>query len=332
MSTIMGQHDDYLKPRNCHRHVSTARSNPDAPFGLYRGWWITGVCFIMAFYAWGTVFYGNGYYIRHLNAAKGWPVASLSAAVSISWFSGILATLVIGRVIDRVGTRWVAVSGAFLIGGSIALIGQIEALWQLWLLYCLIGIGYPCLATITVSSSILPWFKRRLGIALGLALTGASIGGAFLIPFMVLMAEKYGFSATVAAVGLSNIILVVPLAILILRRPDGTAGGVTTSAATDSAQAALGIRDYLGLPRFWRITAACSLALAAQVGFLTHQIPALQGLPRVDQCRLRRQHHRRQRHPRPLRAGCLDRAIAALVARRRLLLAAGCRADPDRLE
>ena len=69
-----------------------------------------------------------------------------------------------------------------------------------------------------------------------------------------------------------------PLALVFIRRPrDEAETAVEKSAlpAGGPSAPALGIGDFLALPRFWKITIASALALGAQVGFLTHQIPAL---------------------------------------------------------
>ena len=43
---------------------------PAAPPGrLYRGWLVTGACFVMAYFAWGVVFYGHGFYIVAASSA-----------------------------------------------------------------------------------------------------------------------------------------------------------------------------------------------------------------------------------------------------------------------
>ncbi len=251
----------------------TAALSPSSPLGLYRGWWITGVCFIMAFFAWGTVFYGHGFYIQHLTESKGWPTATLSLGVGLGYLAGIPATIVIGRLIDRFGSRWIAVAGAVGIAAGITAIGQVREIWQLIPVYLLLGAAYPAMATATISGSLLPWFNRRLGLALSLALTGASIGGASLVPALVFASQSIGFAAAMAATGGLIALIVIPL-VLIFFRPR-TVSAATVAPAPDRPSA-MGTRAYLLSPQFWRITLAASLGLGAQVGFLTHQIPALE--------------------------------------------------------
>jgi len=244
---------------------------------LYRGWLVTGACFVMAYFAWGVVFYGHGFYIAQLGDRHGWSTSLVSTAVSVFYIVGVVAAIVVGRVIDRFGSRWVACYGALATGLSVAALGQLNAPWQLFAAYVVMGSAYPALATAAISGTLVPWFERRLGLALGLALTGASVGGATVVPAMVALSATVGFTMTVTGIGLLVAVTVVPLALLFIRRPQDaleTAAEKSAGAAGELATP-MGIIDYLRLPRFWKITLASSLALGAQVGFLTHQIPAL---------------------------------------------------------
>ncbi len=256
----------------------TTPRNASGLLGLYHGWWIAAVGFCMAFFAWGAIFYGNGFFIRALTEARGWSNASVSTIVGSAYLFGVPATMAAGRWIDRHGSRWVAVFGASGIGLGVMAIGYVTAPWQLALAYLLIGCAYPCLATITISGSLLPWFQQRLGLALGLALTGASIGGALLVPAMVLASERYGFRETLTATGLGMIALLVPLILLAIRKPaegEVPPAELQSSSASSSGDQAMSAREILRQGRFWRLIVACSAALGAQVGFLTHQIPIL---------------------------------------------------------
>ncbi len=246
---------------------------------LYHGWIVAAVCFVIAFFAWGAIFYGHGFFIAALAERHGWPTTLLSSAVASFWLVGIPATMLIGRIIDRHGARWVAVYGALAAGGGITAIGLVDEPWQLFLVYPLLGSAYPALATATISGALVPWFDRRLGLALGLALTGASIGGAVVVPVMVTLSEGRGLTSTLAGIGLVIVVVIVPLALGLLRRPDSAAETSSergVGAGSEMAPHQLGIGDFLRAAGFWRISLASALALGAQVGFLTHQIPALE--------------------------------------------------------
>jgi len=240
---------------------------------------MTAACFVMAFFAWGVGFYGHGFFIAALRAERGWSTGALSGAVASFWFVGVPAALVVGRLLDRHGPRWIVLYGALAMGGGAILVGRATEIWQIFVLFMFMGSAYPALATAAISASLVPWFERRLGLALGLALTGASAGGMLLPPLLVHLSAVLGFDRALAWVGVAIIALVVPLALFVLRRPrhdDETAGEREQPALEVGETAGKGMRDFLAAPAFWRIASASTLSLAAQVGFLMHQLPALE--------------------------------------------------------
>ena len=89
----------------------------------------------------------------------------------------MLSTLIVGRLVDRVAPSSALLWGALAIGGGLPLIGHIDALWQLYAIYGLLGLGYPALGTAGVSV-MSQWFRHRYGLGLAIALSGASLGGS----------------------------------------------------------------------------------------------------------------------------------------------------------
>lgn len=263
----------------------TFAPQPDdgAARGIYRGWWVAAGGFVMAFYAWGVGFYGHGFYMAVLGASTGWPASLLSSVVAGFWLANVAASLAMGRIADRFGARPTVVYGALaMAAGCFALAafeaGFFGARWQLFAIFALMGSAYPGLAAMAVSAALVPWFRRRLGLALGIALTGASAGGAVMPPLMTWLSARYGFDAAMTGIGAALILSVLPVALIVVRPPEGReaareSGAAPAPAARDRPSPARFLADL----RFWVIASACSLSLGAQVGFLMHQIPLLQG-------------------------------------------------------
>ncbi len=259
------------------------QSEDGAALGIYRGWWVAAGGFVMAFYAWGVGFYGHGFYMVVLGRSTGWPVSVLSSVVAGFWLANVGASLVLGRITDRFGARPAVIYGALaMAAGCLALAafqaGLLEARWQLFAIFALMGSAYPGLAAMAVSAALVPWFRRRLGLALGIALTGASAGGAVMPPLMAWLSARYGFGPAMTGIGAALVLSVLPVALFAIRSPGGGEAARELGAAP-----AAGVRNkppparFLRDVRFWLVTAACSLSLGAQVGFLMHQIPLLQG-------------------------------------------------------
>jgi MFS family permease len=256
----------------------TANDAVDAPAfaggRLTPGWQALVICFLMATFAWGVVFYGHSVYLNGLQQYRGWSSSLISTAILVFWLCTIPATLVVGQIVDRYGPVPIVVGGALCIGLGAGLLGQVTAPWQLFIVYAAMGFGYPALGTAGISAALAPWFDRRFGFALGLALTGASLGGAVLPPMMVAIMVRAGFGTAMAVVGAITLGILLPAAAMMVRanrRADRT--GDRAAPASTSVRPS----DVLRRPLFWRIAIGGALGLGAQVGFLAHQIPVLVG-------------------------------------------------------
>lgn len=234
------------------------------------GWVVTGCCFLMAIFGWGTVFYGHGLYLSALKAEHGWSTAEISGAITFFWIVGTPMTLTVGALIDRFGPRLVTATGSTFVGASVMGLGQVSELWHVYLCFAVMAVGYPAVGALGISATLSGWFQRRLGIAMSFALTGASVGAMVVVPLMARMTAADGFAHAATVMGGMTIAIVLPLTLVFMRRPTGApsaAGGVTALAHIGSTA-----RNRL----FWVITAASCISLMAQVGFLAHQIPILE--------------------------------------------------------
>ena len=237
---------------------------------------VTAIAFCSATVAWGITFYGHSVYMAALHARHLWPTSWISGAITLGWLVGIGATMAYARMIERGQAPWVIAIGTVATGAFVAMLGFLTAPWQLYLAFPLMGCGYPALAAPAISAVLAYWFKRRYGLALALALSGASIGGALLPPLMVWFAARYGFPAMAAGLAILALATMLPLAAALSRLGPGPRWLASTSGRRTGGTA-WNRRRLLRTPAFWRITVACALALFAQVGFLAHQVPALAG-------------------------------------------------------
>jgi MFS family permease len=229
---------------------------------------VTLACFLMATFAWGTVFYGHSVYMDALTRDRGWSTALVSTAILTFWLASLPGTMTVGFLIDRRGPVPVVIIGALCIGFGLIALGQVTEPWQLFGVYIVLGFGYPAMAAAAISPTLAPWFDRGFGAALGVALSGASVGGALVPILLVHSSGRNGFEATMLMAGGTVLLVLVVVAVVLARlgRPEEPATGKPAAAPVKTRQR---LRD----PLFWRIAVAAALGLGGQVGLLAHQIP-----------------------------------------------------------
>ena len=140
-------------------------------------------------------------------------------ASALAWLGGGIGGIVMGRVADRIGTRWTVLFGALMIGVGLAL-STLGPPWPLWIGHGLfigvIGIGgINAPMYIYVSR----WFDRRRGSALALISSGSYLAGALWPPVFERAIAAFGWRQTMVWYAAAEIVVIVPLAAIYFRHP-----------------------------------------------------------------------------------------------------------------
>jgi MFS family permease len=135
-----------------------------------------------------------------------------------------------GRLADRFGIVIPAIIGALLTVASFLGAAYAPSIWMLVAAHVMIGIG--CSGTFgPIIADMSHWFRKRRGIAIGIASCGNYAAGAIWPPIVQHFITTDGWRATHTGIAVFCLVTMVPLALL-LRRPSpvekivpGTMGG-----------------------------------------------------------------------------------------------------------
>ncbi len=217
----------------------------------------------------------------------GWPRGVAAGAFSFGFLVSAVLSPFVGRLMDRHGPRLVIESGVVLLAGGLLLAPYVGAPWHLYItLGALVGCGAN-LMSFTAQSLYLPnWFRRRRGLALSLAFAGVGAGAIVILPWQQSIITADGWRASCTAMGLTVVLVLLPLNLLVRRRPEDLGleadGGRTVSkkgerlrtiAVVDADWAA---RDWtlaaaVRTARFWWIALAFFSVLFAWYAVQIHQ-------------------------------------------------------------
>ena len=151
----------------------------------YAGWRIVAVCFLVATFGWGLGFYGQSVYLAELHRVHGWPSSWISTATTAFYLMGALLVAFINDAMRRVGPRNCLLIGVCCMAAAAALLGQIHAPWQLYAVNLLLAFGWAGTSLGAITNTLGMWFDQRRGMAISLALNGASCGGIVGVPLLV---------------------------------------------------------------------------------------------------------------------------------------------------
>ena len=253
---------------------------PASVRGFY-GWRIVHASILIACVSWSFAVYGPSVYLSALSETHGWPMGEISIALTVGLLCNALVTGFVGAFVGRHGARVLVAVGAVLLASGIAMLGQITAKWQAFVAFPLLGLGWSCLGTIAISASVAPWFERHQGKAISTALLGASLGGMVGVPVTLSLVTTLGLQLATLVIGALVITIIVPTAVLVLRRrpadlglePDGLPR--QTQQVSAAANREWSRKEAMQTYALRSVVVACGLSLMLQVGFLSQQVKFL---------------------------------------------------------
>jgi sugar phosphate permease len=246
---------------------------------------------------------------------------------------------------DRRGPLLVVEIGVVLTAFGLGLAAVAREPWQLYAtLGILVATGANFLGYGVQSQLIPHWFVRRRGLAIGIAFSGVGIASTALLPWMQLLIARDGWRYACVALALITAVVLIPLNLLLRKRPqdiglnpDGDAAPAAVRAGpaanvVDAAWAATHwtLARAVRTARFWWIVIGYFGLLYAWYAVQVHQTKYLTEIgvspvrsrmgarPRQPRGRSRLDHLRPRVGPHRPRMGLGDR----LPRLRRLLRAA----------
>jgi MFS family permease len=273
-------------------------TNPPGPGKLgelRRGWRpLVAACVGIAFGLSPHSAYTIGIIASAMHADLDWPRGEILAATLVGTVMVILLGTFVGRLIDRIGARPVALASTGGVGLGLLLLStagsSLPGFYALWGLLTVLGLGT---LPMTYAKIVTQWFDSARGLALGLALASTGLAGAFYPFWLGYLMEgaqwRHGF------IGLAGLPLLIslPVQLLWLREPAVTGAAATGAAATAAAATAAAEASGLTLGeavrryRFWAAAVAAMLLNFASGGLLPNFFPLLTegGLSAADATR-----------------------------------------------
>jgi MFS family permease len=182
------------------------------------GWRVVFACFVSAVFAWGFGFYAHGIYLVELQKAHGWSTGLISSVITGHYVLGALLLPRIADAIGRFGPRTVFLCGLGMTGGSLLLLPSITAPWQLVVLYALMAPGWNATSLAPIAATVGQWFDRKRGLALNLALSGATVAGLVVAPSLLAAIPRLGFAEAERLLVTIGLVLAVGAVALFVRR------------------------------------------------------------------------------------------------------------------
>ena len=190
--------------------------------------------------------------------------ASLPYTLTMIGFG--LGGILMGKLADRFGVIVPVLIGTFCLGLGFVAAGFASSLWQFALAQGLL-IGFlgssATFAPLVADTSL--WFSRRRGIAVAICASGNYLGGALWPPVVQHFFDGVGWRQTYIGVGIFCIAAMLPLSLVLRRRPPAL-------AARGPGGIASGAPHSLGLPSSLLLGLLCTAGVACCVAMSMPQV------------------------------------------------------------
>jgi predicted MFS family arabinose efflux permease len=241
----------------------------------YEGWRIVVVCFWVATFGWGLGFYGQSVYLAELHRLHGWPASLISSGTTFFYLFGAVLVAFVGEAISAFGPRNCLLGGVVAMAAAAVMMGQVTSPWQLYAANALLAFGWAGTSLGVITNTLSLWFDKKRGMAISLALNGASFGGIAGVPLLVAATAYFGFPGAMIAAALATVVLMVPVILIFVGRPPMASSTAVAAAAADAPSPSRIRSQALRDVAFLSVSIAFALVLFAQVGFIVHLIAFL---------------------------------------------------------
>jgi MFS family permease len=198
---------------------------------------------------------------------------------------GAAGAIGVGRLLDRFGSRAVLGSIAAALGITVVAMSRVSTFAGLAVAITLTrALGQSALSVISIAM-VGQWFVRRIDVAMAIYSVALSIGFMIAFPVVGSIVQSRGWRAAWFAIGAAILAILVPLALLLVRRspesiglsPDGTGSAESRTRNPEPAGATL--REALSTLAFWVFAIGSALygLIASGIGLFNESILAERG-------------------------------------------------------
>jgi len=237
-------------------------------------WVVLGVSTAINALAWGARSSFALFYVEMLRELS-WGRGPTALGYSLSWLGFLVCAPAAGWLSDRWGARAVVAIGGLLLGGALALTGQVQSLPEYYLWFGAIGAAGIACMLVPSTAIVTRWFVRSRGTAMGILSAGGPGSAIAFYPLNAWLISTLGWRTAFAAYG--GIVASSTAALALLYRDAAPAGHGSGEDNARAPQRTAGAREWtlraaLHSRQLW---AAFLMTALGVIGFqimATHQV------------------------------------------------------------
>src|SRR5688572_20045397 len=149
----------------------------------------------------------------------GWSVTGVSTAMTYGFLAMALASMLWGTLSDRLGPRFVVLTGSIILAASVALASRSTSLIEFQILFG-VGVGSATAAIFApMMACVTGWFETRRSLAVSLVSAGMGMAPMTMSPFVAWLVTRHSWRETLLVIAAVAATVMIPVALLVRRPP-----------------------------------------------------------------------------------------------------------------
>jgi nitrate/nitrite transporter NarK len=267
--------------------IDATDTSPKKRRPIFFGWYMVAASIVTNTIFSAAYFQGFGVLIIPIERTFGWDRWVISAAMSLRQLESGIVSPAVGLLLDRVSARKLIFWSAVIAGVGFIGLSFTNGIVTFFLLFVVISLGASgCSHAVTWPVIISRWFRRKRGLAMGLAVTGPIFGSPIVI-LNTQIEEAYGWRLLLLGYGVLILVGITLLSMLVRDRPETYGLRPDGDPPDEDAERLVGpsprrpdsglsLHAVLRTKEFWLFTSYLSGTFAVNSAFQVHMIPYFQ--------------------------------------------------------
>lgn len=174
-------------------------------------------------------------------------------------------------LLQRLGPKKMMIAGCFILGSGLLIYSRAASASMVYLAHAVLGVSLGFVGVLVCVVLVANWFDKARGRAMGIVLTGTSIGGVIIPQLSTPLIRAYGWRTAMLLVSMIVWAVLLPAVLLLITdRPDNTGAAADGSGSSETPKdgkhlltEGITLAAALRTPVFWVLSLTAALIFYA---------------------------------------------------------------------
>lgn len=203
--------------------------------------------------------------------STGWSVTGVSTAMTIGFLAMAFASMFWGTLSDRLGPRFVVLTGSLILAASLALASRVNSLLQFQIVFGVLVGGSVAAIFAPMMACVTGWFDTHRSLAVSLVSAGIGMAPMTMSPFAAWLVSRHDWRTSLLVIAGVAAAVMIPAAWWV-RRPPVAAREEEEAIQEGAPQETMSLGQVVRSPQFIILVATNFFCCATHSGPIFHTV------------------------------------------------------------